>query len=77
MVTREDLQTWLDRLEAGALDVREVEPGLWIARTADGAEVVVNFAPPVVILRVRVMEAAQARSGSHRAFPAVARVQRA
>lgn len=56
MVTREDLQTWLDRLEAGALDVREVEPGLWIARTADGAEVVVNFAPPVVILRVRVME---------------------
>ena len=56
MVTREDVQNWLERLDAGTLDVREVEPGLWIARSPDGAEVVVNFAPPVVILRVRVME---------------------
>jgi hypothetical protein len=33
-----------------------VQPNLWVARTQDGAEVVVNFAPPVLVLRVTVME---------------------
>ena len=56
MITREDIQSWLDRLEGGALRVSEVEPNLWIAKTRDDAEVVVHYAPPVVILRVRVME---------------------
>jgi len=56
MITREDIQSWLDRLEAGALKINEVEPNLWIATTPDDAEVVVHYAPPVVILRVRVME---------------------
>ena len=56
MITREDVQSWLERLDAGMLDVKELESGLWLARTPDGAEVVVSFAPPVVILRVRVME---------------------
>jgi hypothetical protein len=56
MITREDIQSFLDRLEGGALTVMEIEPNLWLARTPDDAEVVVHFAPPVVILRVRVME---------------------
>jgi hypothetical protein len=56
MITREDIQSFLDRLEAGALTITEVEPNLWIARTPDDAEVLVHYAPPVVILRVRVME---------------------
>ena len=56
MITREDIQSWLDRLDGGSLSVREVEPNLWLALNADGAEVVVHFAPPVAILRVRVME---------------------
>ena len=56
MITREDIQSWLDRLDGGALTVTEIEPNLWLARTRDDAEVVVHFAPPVVILRVRVME---------------------
>jgi hypothetical protein len=56
MITREDIQSFLDRLESGAMSVTEVEPNLWIVRTPDDAEVVVHFAPPVVILRVRVME---------------------
>ncbi|MBA3346570.1 MAG: hypothetical protein H0T44_14940 [Gemmatimonadales bacterium] len=34
----------------------EIEPNLWLAKNGDGAEVVAHFAPPVVILRVRVME---------------------
>jgi hypothetical protein len=56
MITREDIQSFLDRLDGGALTVAEIEPNLWLARTRDDAEVVVHFAPPVVILRVRVME---------------------
>ena len=34
----------------------ELEPNIWLLRTSDDAEVVVHYAPPVVILRVRVME---------------------
>jgi hypothetical protein len=56
MITREDIQSFLDRLEGGALTVAEIEPNLWLARNRDDAEVVVHYAPPVVILRVRVME---------------------
>jgi hypothetical protein len=56
MITREDIQTFLDRLDGGGVTVMEIEPNLWLARTPDDAEVVVHFAPPVVILRVRVME---------------------
>ena len=58
MITREDIQSWLDRLDGGSLNVREVEPNLWLALNADGAEVVVHYAPPVAILRARVMELA-------------------
>ena len=56
MITRDDLQSWLDRLDGGTVSVEEVEPNLWICRTGDDTEVVVNFAPPVLLLRVRVME---------------------
>ncbi len=56
MVTREDIQSFLDRVEGGTVESTELEPGLWRARTQNGAEVIVNYAPPVVILRVRVME---------------------
>lgn len=56
MITREDIQSFLDRLDAGTLSINEVEPNLWIVKKADDAEVVVHYAPPVVILRVRVME---------------------
>ena len=56
MITKDDIQSFLDRLEGGSLTVMEIEPNLWLARTTDDAEVVVHFAPPVVILRVRVME---------------------
>src|SRR4051794_37120546 len=56
MITKDDIQSFLDRLEGGALTVTELEPNLWLARTPDEAEVVVHYAPPVVVLRVRVME---------------------
>jgi hypothetical protein len=67
MVTREDIQSWLERLDAGTLEVREVE-GLFVARSPDGAEVVVSYAPPVVILRVRVMELPRKEPGRSELF---------
>jgi hypothetical protein len=62
MTTREDIQSWLDRLE---LPFEALAEDLWLVRTADGAELAVNFAPPVLVLRTRVMElpADPARSG--------------
>jgi hypothetical protein len=33
-----------------------MQPGMWLAKTPEGAEVVVSLAEPVVILRVRVMQ---------------------
>ncbi|MEP6687429.1 MAG: hypothetical protein ABJC36_03710 [Gemmatimonadales bacterium] len=59
MTTREDIQSFLDRLDGGGLAVAEIEPNLWLAQTPDDSEVVVHYAPPVVILRVRVMELPQ------------------
>jgi len=56
MITREDLLSFFDRLYGGTLSVMELEPNIWLVRTPEDAEVVVHFAPPVVILRVRVME---------------------
>lgn len=56
MVTKDDLQSMIDRLDAGTVESREVEPGLWVVKSQEGAEVVITYAPPVAILRVRVME---------------------
>ena len=55
MLSREDIEGFLDRLDSGTAEVREIERGLWLVRTGGGAEVVVHYAPPVVILRVAVM----------------------
>jgi len=56
MVTRDDVQSFLDRMEAAGGAVEELEEGLWKVRTSEASEVVVSFSPPVLILRVRVME---------------------
>src|SRR5690606_36038149 len=53
MPPREDVQAWLDRLE---LPVESVADDIWLIRTEDGAELAVNFAPPVLVLRVKVMK---------------------
>jgi hypothetical protein len=55
MQSMEDIVAFLDRLDSGSAEIRSVEPGLWVVRTAAGAEVLVQYAPPVVILRVAVM----------------------
>ena len=58
MLTREDIEGFLDRLSAEGVSYEEIEQGLWIVRPGGNLEldVVVHYSPPVVLLRVKVME---------------------
>lgn len=58
MVTREDIEHFLDRLSADGADYSEVGPGLWVVRPSGelGFDVVVHYSPPVVLLRMKVMD---------------------
>jgi hypothetical protein len=57
MVTKEDIEGFLNRLGSDGASYSEVEPGLWIVRPNGDLDfgVVVHFSPPVVVLRVKVM----------------------
>ena len=57
MVTKDEIEGFLDRLAAEGASHSEVEPGLWIVRPSGELDfnVVVHFSPPVVLLRVKVM----------------------
>ena len=57
MVTREDIESYLDRLGSEGTSYTEVEPGLWLVRPGGALDldVVVHYSPPVVIMRVKVM----------------------
>jgi len=68
MVTKDDIQSFIDRLDSEALTSSEVEPGLWVIKIAEGAEIVVHYAPPVVIFRVRVMEVPATETGRAELF---------
>lgn len=53
MMTREDLESYLIRME---LDFEEIEECLWVIKSdSEGASVVVNYTPPLVLLRMKVM----------------------
>lgn len=58
MVTREDIEGFLDRLTADGASYSEIESGMWIVRPGGelDADVVVHHSPPVVLLRMKVME---------------------
>ncbi|MEP6765296.1 MAG: YbjN domain-containing protein [Gemmatimonadaceae bacterium] len=57
MVTREDIEAFLDRLSVDGVTHREVEPGLWLVRPGGALafDVVITLNPPVVLMRVKVM----------------------
>jgi hypothetical protein len=57
MVTREDIESFLDRLSTEGANYTEVEPGLWTVKSSGALDldVVVHYSPPVVVLRVKVM----------------------
>jgi hypothetical protein len=58
MVTREDIEAFLDRLASEEATYREIEPGLWAVRPGGALDLdfIVHYNPPVVILRVKVMD---------------------
>ena len=57
MVTKEEVEGFLDRISAEGVSYREVEPGLWVVKPGGELDfdLVVNYTPPVVLLRVKVM----------------------
>lgn len=58
MLTKDDIEGFLDRLAIDGASHKEVASGMWIVRPAGGvdADVVVHYSPPVVLLRVKVMD---------------------
>jgi hypothetical protein len=57
MVTREDIESFLDRLSSEGANYQELEPGLWLVKPGGALDLdlVVHYSPPVVVLRVKVM----------------------
>src|SRR5947208_11508664 len=57
MVTKDDIEAFLNRLSADGASYTEVEPGLWVIKPSGELDfsVVVHYSPPVVLLRVKVM----------------------
>lgn len=54
MVTREDVESFLLRME---LEAEEVESGMWVSRSGDsGVSMVVHYSPPLLVLRTKVLE---------------------
>jgi hypothetical protein len=54
MMTRDDLESWFIRME---LDFQEVEDNLWVIKTGDEtAPVVANFTPPLLVMRLKVLD---------------------
>lgn len=59
MVTREDLESYLLRMED--LESEEIEEGMYLVRSrTDGPPIVVNHSPPLLLLRMKVMDLPEA-----------------
>jgi hypothetical protein len=56
MTTREDLESFLLRMD---VEYDEVDEGMWLLKPqGDATPVVVHYSPPVVLLRLKVMDLA-------------------
>jgi hypothetical protein len=53
MTSKEDLESYLLRM---GVEHEELEENMWLLKPQETAGVVVNFTPPVVLLRLKVME---------------------
>ena len=58
MITKEDVESFLNRITASGATYSEVESGFWIVRPSPENEVsiAVTFSPPVLLMRVDVMK---------------------
>ncbi|MHB1864322.1 MAG: hypothetical protein ACYCVL_15315 [Gemmatimonadaceae bacterium] len=57
MVTKDEIEGFLDRLSVDGATHEEIESGLWVVKPGGSQDfdVVVHYSPPVVLLRVKVM----------------------
>ncbi len=54
MVTREDVESYLLRMEQ---DFEEIEPGMWAVSTnGDEVRMILHHTPPLLLFRIKVME---------------------
>ncbi len=54
MVTREDLESFLIRMDA---EYEELDEGMWLVRSRNGGfPIVLHHSPPLALLRMKVME---------------------
>jgi hypothetical protein len=58
MVTKEDIESFLDRVTVEGATYDEIESGMWMVQPGGqlDADMVVHYNPPVVVLRVKVMD---------------------
>lgn len=58
MVSQDDIVSFLDRLAADGVEYTEVGAGIWNVKPSGELDfgVVVHYSPPVVVLRVKVMD---------------------
>jgi len=57
MADKDDLQSYIERLGDGVVGSEEIEDGMWVLSLEGGeGQIVVSYAPPVVVFRVNVME---------------------
>jgi hypothetical protein len=58
MVSKEEFEGFLDRLGADGATHTEIKPGMWIVHPGGAldTDVVVHYSPPVVLLRLKVMD---------------------
>lgn len=58
MVTKDDIESFLDRLSSDGAEYTEVDDGIYVVKPGGSldTDVVVLHNPPVVVLRLKVME---------------------
>ena len=60
MTSKEDLESYLLRM---GVEYDELDENMWLLKPSETAGVVVNFTPPVVLLRLKVMELPRSGDG--------------
>ena len=67
MLTREDLESYLLRMED--LESDEIKEGMYLVRSRAGSPpVVINYSPPLLLLRMKVMDLPEAGAGDTELF---------
>jgi hypothetical protein len=58
MMTKEEVEVFLDRLATEGSSHSEIKPGMWLVKPGGelDADMVISYSPPVLLLRVKVMD---------------------